>query len=255
MMKFIDLSVTLEWTSSEPEPVEIEYITHEEGAEILGAPVGLSREDFPDGLGLSLERIKITSHSGTHLDATLHYGPISEGKPAKSIEDIPLEWCYSDGVVIRVDPNLEYPVTLEEVVTFLEKIGYQIKPLDIVLIQTKADLLWGTPEYFTTFRGVSVEATQWLVDQGVKIIGVDSFGFDPLFHRMLSEYRLTADKKALWPAHCYGRQREYCQIERLANLQAIPCESGFKVSCFPIKIHQAGAGWTRVVAMIEGENH
>jgi kynurenine formamidase len=39
-------------------------------------------------------------------------------------------------------------------------------------------------------------------------------------------------------------------MEKLSNLDALP-SSGFKVACFPVKIHKASAGWTRAVAIIE----
>jgi kynurenine formamidase len=128
---------------------------------------------------------------------------------------------------------------------------YVLQPLDIVMLATGADGRWGTPEYFTDFRGVTADATRFLVEQGIRVIGIDSFGFDPPFHRMLEQYRATGDKSALWPAHFYGRERPYCQIERLANLAAIPIKHGFKVACFPVKIRRAGAGWSRVVAITD----
>jgi kynurenine formamidase len=53
----------------------------------------------------------------------------------------------------------------------------------------------------------------------------------------------------LWPAHFVGRKREYCQIERLANLGALPAPTGFTVHALPVRITGAGAGWTRAVAL------
>lgn len=48
-----------------------------------------------------------------------------------------------------------------------------------------------------------------------------------------------------------GRDREYCQIERLANLAELPRAHGFTLSCFPVKLAGAGAGWARAVAIVE----
>jgi kynurenine formamidase len=250
-MQLIDLSITLEPVSSEPVPVAIDYVSHSEGADILGKPVGIDHSHFPDGMGLSLEYVRLTTHSGTHLDAPIHYGPFSEGKPARTIEDIPLEWCLSDGVVLDCTTQTTEPISSQEIQSELERIGYTLKPLDIVLLRTGADRLWGSPEYFTDFRGVSREATAWLVTQGIKVIGIDSFGFDPPFGRMLADYQREGRAELLWPAHLYGREREYCQIERLVHLDRLPQPSGFKVTCFPIKLRQCGAGWTRVIAIYE----
>lgn len=250
-MRFIDLSLTIEEVTSEPEPARIEYIDHKEGANILGKPFELSDKDFPDGMGVNLERVQLTSHTGTHLDAPFHYGPIYEGAPSMTIEEVPLSWCYGNGVLIDLsETNSEVPVTVEEIKNHLKSLNYNICENDIVLINTGADKLWGTKEYFTHFRGISLEATEFLLEKKVKVIGVDSFGFDPPFHRMLLKYQETGLKEYLWPAHVLGRKKEYCQIERLTNLSAIPVPTGFTVSCFPIKIKNSGAGWSRVVAII-----
>jgi kynurenine formamidase len=66
---------------------------------------------------------------------------------------------------------------------------------------------------------------------------------------MLAESRRTGDRSVLWPAHFVGRKREYCQIERLANLGALPAPTGFTVHALPVRITGAGAGWTRAVAL------
>lgn len=250
-MQLIDLSLTISSNKSEPVPVEIEYVSHAKGAELLGKSFGVTANDFPDKIGLSLEYVSLTTHTGTHIDSPAHYGPTTEGSKSKDITELPLNWFFSDAVLLRVkeDPLLG-DVTLNEIIDKLNEIQYEIKPNDIVLIQTNGDKFWGKPEYFTEFRGISVEATEWLLNKGVKVIGVDTFGFDAPFHIMLNNYKNTMDKKYLWPAHILGRKKEYCQIERLTNLNLIPIEYGFKVICFPIKIANSGAGWARVVAQI-----
>jgi kynurenine formamidase len=55
---------------------------------------------------------------------------------------------------------------------------------------------------------------------------------------------------SLWPSHLLGRDREYLQIERLANLHSLP-PTGFTVVAFPVKIEDGTAGWSRVVALME----
>lgn len=249
-MKFVDLSLEISPNVSEPIPVEIDYVYHQEGADILGKPKGLTHKDFPSEMGLSLEHVKLSTHTGTHIDAPLHYGPISQGKQAKGISDLPLHWFFSDGVVLDCsDSSKGTLIQKEELQEELGRIKYCLKPLDIVLIKTNADILWGKKEYFTHFRGMSKEATQWLVEKGIKVIGIDTFGFDAPFDYMLAQYKRTLDKKHLWPAHFFGREKSYCQIERLANLNQLSKPYGFKVACFPIKIKDCGAGWSRVVAI------
>ena len=62
---------------------------------------GLSRDQLPDGLGWAVETITLTTHSGTHLDAPYHYHPtMDRGRPSHTIDEIPLEWCYGNGVLL-----------------------------------------------------------------------------------------------------------------------------------------------------------
>lgn len=122
---------------------------------------------------------------------------------------------------------------------------------DIVLIRTDTDKKWGKPNYFYEAPGMSREATKFLVESGVKIIGIDCYSLDKPFMAMVKQYYRTNDKKCLWPAHFYGREKEYCHIERLTNLDKIPMNYGFKFCCFPIKLKEMGAAWVRAVAIIE----
>ena len=60
-----------------------------------------------------------------------------------------------------------------------------------------------------------------------------------------------ADKGVIWAAHYAGIEKEYCHIEKLANLDKLPRPFGFKVACFPVKLTGGSAGWSRVVAIVE----
>jgi kynurenine formamidase len=95
---------------------------------------------------------------------------------------------------------------------------------------------------------MSEEATRYLVERGVRVIGIDAWGLDRPMHLMLEAYRRTGDRSALWPAHHFGREQEYLQLEKLAGLEQLPEPTGFTVACFPVAVAGAGAGWTRVVA-------
>ncbi len=90
----------------------------------------------------------------------------------------------------------------------------------------------------------------WLVDQGVKVIGIDAYTLDRPFADMVADFRRTGDGRHIWPAHFAGITSEYCQIEKLANLDQIGQPHGFLVSCLPVKIKAASAGWCRAVALI-----
>jgi kynurenine formamidase len=253
-MRLIDLSVPVEPSAGEPIPVVIDFVSHADGADILGKPAGLDRTAFPDQMAVSLEHVTLTSHTGTHVDAPAHYGPTCAGERARTIDELPLEWFIGPGVLLDLATGSEEVVSAAEIEAELQRIGHRLSPGDIVLISTGADARWGLESYFTDFRGVSRDATAYLVERGVKVIGIDSFGFDAPFHRMLRNYTNGGGPESLWPAHLYGREREYCQIERMTNLTGIGRSTGFTVLCLPVKLAGAGAGWCRAVALIEEQD-
>ena len=112
----IDLSIGLEAdVESEPWPPEIEYFDHREGAAALAgnlreAGIEIEAEDFPAGIGLAREEVQAITHAGTHVNAPWHYGPQSGGARSKTIEEIPLEWCFGEACVLdfrEFDPGTE----------------------------------------------------------------------------------------------------------------------------------------------------
>ena len=246
----IDLSAPLENAAGKPSE-EIKYVGHEESVETLARPRGLAASDLPNGKYCAIEHVSLTTHSKTHMDAPWHYGPESEGKPAKTIDEIPLEWCYGNGVVLDLSHKKRGElITAEDVQETLSKIGYEIKPYDIVLIRTDTSKHISEEGYENMHPGMSREATLWLIERGVKVTGIDAWGWDRPFDVMVDEYR-HGIKDKFWAAHFAGREKEYCHLENLANLNQIPKPYGFKVAVFPIKIKRASAGWVRAVAIIE----
>lgn len=259
-MRFIDLSLPIKEQNPEelPESIrgtdmapKVQYTDHIKGVEQMTNIFNCTRDDLPEGYGWATETVTLSTHSGTHLDAPYHYFPTSEGKPARTIDELPLEWFYGDGVVLDLRHKKSgEATTIEDLEQCLEKINYSIKPGDIVCLMYGKDKIHDKPEYWTDFPGMSAEATRWLIDKGVKVIATDAFGFDIPFEKMAENFAKTGDKNVIWPAHRVGREKEYCQIEKIANLDKLP-PHGFKIVCFPISIHKASAGWVRPVAILE----
>jgi len=208
------------------------------------------KEDLPDEEFLSLETVHCPVHIGTHLDYSFHYGTKSEGRASKTADEIPLEWCYSDGVKLDlIHKKPDETIKAADVEEALGKIAYALRPLDIVLLETGADKFHGTPQYFSEYPGIDISAIDYLLDKGVKIFGVDTMGIDRPYKFMLKEFLETKDPKTFYPAHFYGRKREFIHIERLSNLNKLPGH-GFKVICFPVRIKNTGAAWSRAVAIV-----
>jgi kynurenine formamidase len=252
-MRLIDLSVPLENNAPhEPLPGHISYLSHDVGRQQMQQFLGVRPEDlvYSDGLGWAIEEVQAITHTGTHVDAPYHYGPIAEQQSARRIDEVPLEWCFAPGVVLDVRHKAPGDfITVEDLVAALERIAYRLQPLDIILLQTGADKRLGSQAYFEQ-PGLGREGVLWLVEQGVRVIGIDAYTLDRPFANMAADYQRTGDGKYIWPAHFAGLTKEYCQIEKLANLDRIPQPHGFYVSCLPVKIKDASAAWCRAVALV-----
>jgi kynurenine formamidase len=253
-MKLIDLSVPLEdGAVSEPMPASIHYVTHaDEGLAQMQQFFGISPDDlvYSNGEGWAIEKIEAITHTGTHVDAPYHYGAESEGRPARRIDEVPLEWCFAPGIRIDVrHKEAGQEITVGDLEAALAAIDYTLADRDIVLLWTGTDARLESPEYFRQ-PGLGRDGVLWLVEQGVRMIGIDAYTIDRPFADMVADYRASGDGRHIWPAHFAGITREYCQIEKLANLDQLPRPHGFYVSCLPVKISGASAGWCRAVALV-----
>ena len=233
---------------------KIDYVDHTQGAEQMKDFFpGLEKEQLPGGLGWALEFVSLTTHSGTHLDAPYHYHPtMDKGQPAMTIDQVPLEWCYGDGVLLDFSHKADGErITVEDLEKELKRIGYEIKPLDIVLVHTGADRAWGTLEYLTAGAGMDRESTLYLTERGVKVVGIDAWSWDRPLPYLAEEFKRTKDPRVIWEAHFAGIEIGYCHMEKLTNLSKIGRPFGFTVSCAPIKIKGASAGWARPMAIMD----
>ena len=84
----------------------------------------------------------------------------------------------------------------------------------------------------------------------MRVTGTDAWSWDAPFVHTAKKFTATGDKSLIWEGHKSGREIGYCHIEKLSNLEALPAH-GFMISCFPVKIEKASAGWTRAVAIFE----
>ncbi len=252
-MRFIDLSVPLDnnrdwapwWART-----RVRRQGHRFGAFVVRLLFGIAPRHLRDGLGWANDEIRLSTHGTTHLDAPWHYAPTCEGRPAKTIDQVPLEWCYGPGVKLDMRHKADgAAVTVDDVRQALARIDHALRPGEIVLIHTANDRFWGTLDYFTRGSGMSAEATTWLVRQGIKVTGIDSWGWDVPLPVAAARTKHGGRTDAFWQAHYVGADHEYCHLERLTNLGALP-DRGFTVCCFPLKVRGGSAGPARVVAIV-----
>ena len=91
------------------------------------------------------------------------------------------------------------------------------------------------------------EATMYLTERGVRVVGTDGWSWDAPFNtRLRSGPKIPIGM--IWEGHKAGREIPYWQMEKLHNLEALP-NHGFTVACF-LKIANARR-WTRCVALID----
>lgn len=256
--RYVDLSVpmaNLEVTGFVSEDARllspsIQYLDHKASATTVTRIYGCTEKDLPQGLGWAAEVVTLGTHAGTHLDAPYHFFPSCEGKPAKTIDQMPLDLCFGKGVVF--DMRHKRPgeaITPADLQRACEKMGHMIGPGEIALVMTGIDKRIDEQDYWHEFPGMAREATLWLIDRGVKVMGTDAMTWDIPFRYGAAKFKETGDKSVIWEAHRVGIEREYYHMEKLANLDQLPLY-GFDLVCIPISIVGASAGWVRPVAII-----
>lgn len=205
--KLVDISVPLENDVPADPPFfgpKISYVDHRGSVpQFLDAFPGLSKAELPDGEGWAVELVQLVTHNGTHVDAPYHYAStMDKGRRAVTIDEVPLEWFFQPAVKLDLRHLPDGDVaTAADIDAELRRIHHELRPLEIVVVNTRAGSRYGSADYVNSGCGV-------------------------------------------------GREIGYCQIEKLHHLEALPAD-GFSVSCFPVKIRGASAGWTRAVAIWE----
>ena len=256
MRRFVDLSIHLEnEVVSDPPGLgpTIHYIDHKTSVgDLLQFFPGLKAEDLPDGEAWAVEDVKLNTHNGTHLDAPYHFASTMDGgRRALSIDEVDLAWCFQPGVKLdfRALPD-GYVVQAADVEAELARIGHVLKPLEIVVVNTRAGSAYGSRDYLQAGCGMGYEATMYLLERGVRLTGTDAWSWDAPFAHTARKYAASGDAGLIWEGHKAGRDIGYCHLEKLHHLEVLPAD-GFFISCFPVKIRGASAGWTRAVAIFD----
>lgn len=256
MVRLVDISVKLQDDIVSDPPgmgPKIDYQAHQATAENFASMFpGLSADALPNREGYAIEFIQLSTHNGTHMDAPYHFAStMNKGERAITIDEIPLEWCFAPGVKLDFRHFEDgYVVTATDVENELKRIGHSLKPLDIVLVNTRAGSRYGEPDYLDAGCGMGRDATIWLLERGVRITGTDGWSWDAPFSHTRRVFDQTGDASLIWEGHRAGRDIGYCHLEKLGNLEALP-PRGFNICCFPVKIKAASAGWCRAVAIFD----
>jgi kynurenine formamidase len=256
----IDLGTYLDQAAFPPWGYRVRHVTHKEGAKAMinehrrlhyfeSKDRLTNVDDFPESIGLAWSYVQLTDHTGNHIDAPYHFGPLCEGRPAKTIDQLPLSWCAGPGVRLDFRQCMGRDISLEEIRRELDRIGYEIKPGDIPLLWTGSDAnIDDESKYDRCAAGLSMEGLNYFLDCGVRLVAIDAYAMDVCYDTQ--EEQFLKDEPMFCPAHFIGREREHMHLEKLTNLGALPRPHGFFFVAYPIKIRGGSAGWVRPVALV-----
>jgi kynurenine formamidase len=250
--RFLDLSAPI--SQSPPETPEIlrtdiEFSGHAEGAQQVEALLGVPPRLLRDGEGWANDTVtRLGTHNTTHLDAPWHYNSRIRGERAQTIDELPLEWFFGDGVVLDMTAKEDgEAIDVADVESELAGIDHELREGDIVLVRTGRDAHYGDLAYLALGPRVTAGATRWMFERGVRVMGIDAWGWDGPLHHQAREALERDEPGVFWAAH--QSDLPYAQIERLVNLGELP-PTGFTVACFPLRIVGASGAPARVVAIL-----
>jgi kynurenine formamidase len=252
LSRIVDLSAPIVASPpGTPEPLrtDIAFRGHARGALDIEAMLGVPPHLLRDGEGWAVEEFtRLGTHNTTHVDAPWHYNSTIRGERAQTIDELPLEWFLAPGVVVDFTAKEDGDaVTAAEMEDALARAGHTLGERDIVLVRTGRDEFLEAPDYMVRGPGVTPEATHWLFRHGVRVMGVDAWGWDAPLNLQAESAKERNAPGIFWAAH--QADLPYCQIERLANLGALP-STGFDVACFPLTVVGGSAGPARVVGIL-----
>jgi kynurenine formamidase len=142
---------------------------------------GLKEADLPGGEGCAIERLTLTTHNGTHLDAPYHFhSTLNGGKRAWTIDEVPLEWCFGRGVVSTSRQTRWLRLHGGDVRARTGPTRVSCVPMTS-FCQHRCWRRYGEPDYVARGCGIGREATLYLTERGVRVTGTDAWSWDAPF--------------------------------------------------------------------------
>ncbi|WP_437287804.1 cyclase family protein [Sorangium sp. So ce406] len=187
-------------------------------------------------------RFAMDEHAGTHVDAPAHFMA-----GAATVEQIAPEQLVGPAAVVDVTAKVaaspDYLVTVDDLRGWEARHG-ALGARHIVLVRTGWGARWSDPAKYRNqdakgvmhFPGVSVEASRYLRERGVRGVGIDTLSTDPGPSQTFDQH------KAFLGAGGY-------HIENLANLEQLP-EAGAVVMVAPLPLARGSGAPARVLALV-----
>ena len=121
------------------------------------------------GASANVSLIRFGSHTGTHADASRHF--FDDGQP---VDKIPLELLIGPALLLNFDDSLMS-------VGVNELRARAIKGHKRILIRTRNSTLLSRQEFVNDYTFLAPDGAQYLVDNGVQLVGVDYLSIEQ-FH-------------------------------------------------------------------------
>lgn len=179
--------------------------------------------------GYNTTNLHLYSHSGTHLDAPLHFIP-----DGSTLDRMPLQKCVGTAVVLDLSHKSPRSlITIADMQPIADQIGHGSR----LLLRTDWDDHANLPDYRTHFPRISLELAEWLAARKIWLIGLESPSVASL-----------QDKKELTDVHQALLKEEIVIVESLSNLSQLPDEVFF--IALPLKIEGGDGSPIRAIALI-----
>ena len=158
----------------------------------------------------TVSRLDMGAHTGTHVDAPAHFVPGGSG-----VDDLDLNVLVGPALV--VDARQADALSAEVLETLPIPTG-----TERVLFRTRNSDLWarGEPEFHEDFVAITEDGARWLIERGVRLVGVD--------------YLSVAPFDAVTPTHRALLHAGVVAIEGL-DLSGIG-PGAYQLVCLPLKI-------------------
>lgn len=178
--------------------------------------------------GWNATTLHLYSHSGTHMDAPLHFGVSDE-----TIDEYPLSSLMGKAWVARIEGDCTSRwLQVKDLGGIAEKVG----PGDSLLLQTGWSHRAGESSYRNALPRISDELATWCVERGVKILGVEP-----------PSVANVNDLEELTRIHHLLLAGGIVIVEGLCNLELLQGESVFFMA-LPLKIKGGDGAPVRAIA-------
>ena len=116
--------------------------------------------------GYFVSQITLGTHTGTHIDASVHCV-----KHGEAVDEIPIDMFVKKAFVM----DLTYLEPLEEINPgHLDRYAENVEGVQAIILKTGWGAHFGTDDFFASFPGIGEEAVAWFCDKGIDLIGLES---------------------------------------------------------------------------------